>query len=64
MSVIDLPLDTLRLAFDELDFMSQLRLISCCKYFRQNLTITDLFNIGARINDMLTDDILKTGNIF
>ena len=54
-----LPLDIWKLIFNLLDFESKIRLISACRYFRNILYITDLYNIEKKYLDKLTTKILK-----
>ena len=54
-----LPLDILKIIFNNLDFKNQINMISSCNYFRNHLFITDLYNIERKYLDNLTTDILK-----
>ena len=54
-----LPLDILKIIFDLLDFKTKINLISICNYLRQNLYITDLYNIDRKYLCELTIPILK-----
>ena len=52
-------LDTLQIIFNFCDFGSQLSLVSACTYYRNNLHITDLFNIDKKYLQKLTQKILQ-----
>ena len=54
-----LPLDIWKLIFNLLNFKSKIRLVSTCRYFRNNLYIIDLYNIEKKYLDKLTTTILK-----
>ena len=54
-----LPLDILKIIFNNLDFKSQMNMISSRNYFRSHLFITDLYNIERKYLDNLTTEILK-----
>ena len=53
------PLDIWRIIFNLLDFKSKIKLISTCKFLRQNLYIVDLYNIEKKYLEKLTTRILK-----
>ena len=57
--ILYIPLDIWRIIFDILDFKSKIKLISTCKYLRQNLYIVDLWNIEEKYLEKLTTIILK-----
>ena len=54
-----LLLDILKIIFNNLDFKSQINIISSCNYFRNHLYITDLYDIEKKYLDNLTTEILK-----
>ena len=54
-----LPLDVWKEIFDLLDFKSQINFISVCRYFKNSLFITNLFDIEKKYLRLLSDDILK-----
>ena len=57
--ILYIPLDIWRIIFDILDFKSKIKLISTCKFLRQNLYIVDLYNIEKKYLEKLTTRILK-----
>ena len=54
-----LSLDIFKIIFNNLDFKSQMNMISSRNYFRNHLFITDLYNIERKYLDNLTTEILK-----
>ena len=44
--------------FEFSEFKSQINLRSCCKYFRNNMFIIDLYNIDELYLDKLNDSII------
>ena len=54
-----LPLYILKIIFDLLDFKTKINLISTCNYLRQNLYISNLYNIDRKYLCELTTPILK-----
>ena len=55
----NLFLDIWKIIFNFLDFKSKIRLISTCRYSRQNLYITDLYNINKKYLYKLNTPILQ-----
>jgi hypothetical protein len=51
--------DVLKLIFNKLDILSQLRLRQTCKYFYQFLLVIDLYNINSKSRHKLTDTIIQ-----
>src|SRR5437773_2674969 len=54
-----LYLDLLKLIFNKLDFLSQIRFRQICKFYYNNLQIIDLYNIDYKYRVILNDKILK-----
>ena len=54
-----LPLDILKIKFNNLNLTSQMNIISSCNYFRNHLYITDLYNIEEKYLVNLATEILK-----
>ena len=54
-----LPLDIWKIIFNFLSFKSKIRLISTCKYFRQNLHVVDLYYIKKKYLHKLSTSVLK-----
>src|SRR5439155_2776860 len=54
-----LYLDLLKLIFNKLDFLSQIRFRQICKFYYNNLQIIDLYNIDYKYRILLNDKILK-----
>jgi len=53
-----LILDVWKIIFELLDFKSKINFISTCHYFRDNLIITDLYNIEQKYLELLSDEVL------
>ena len=53
-----LYIDLLKLIFNKLDFINQIKFKMTCKYTYLNLHITDLYNIDNKYLLLLNDDIL------
>src|SRR5439155_556418 len=54
-----MDLDSLKLIFNKLDFLSQIRFRQISRFYYKNLQITDLFNIDYKYIKLLNDKILK-----
>src|SRR4029078_4457507 len=50
--------DILNIIFQELDIRSQLHFRAICKWFRDKLDVTDLYNIDIKFKNKLTDNIV------
>src|ERR1700761_5869035 len=59
MDLFNISIYDLQKIFNFCDFKSQLYLSSCCKFFNNNLLITDLYNINNNVRSSLSDKILK-----
>ncbi|ARF12313.1 hypothetical protein Klosneuvirus_4_128 [Klosneuvirus KNV1] len=54
-----IPTEIWQIFFDQVDFLSQIRLTMVCKYFHLSLKVTDFHNIDEKYLRLLTNDILK-----
>src|SRR5436190_13383948 len=54
-----LYLDLLKVIFNKLDFLSQIRFRQICKLYYSNLHIIDLYDINYEYSRLLNDEILK-----
>src|ERR1700759_1922073 len=59
MDIFNISIYDLQNIFYFSDFKSQLYLSSSCKFFNNNLLITDLYNINYNVRSLLNDKILK-----
>lgn len=54
-----LPIEIWQIILDKVKIKSQLKLTTACKYFHNNLKVTDFSNVKYKYASLLTDDILK-----